>query len=501
MMQVEAKRGAHISLTVQRGDVVKTYYRIVRRYIGVNMTGAVVLILELCMVAPVWAQTPREAVENALFVGPARICRQLLEDGAVREGLTGAQTDLGERCSELNRPTENGLVRSTAAGRFALTQVAAEEAASQGTSSIETSNNTIGARLAALRSGALGLSLRRYALHIDTPSLPGTLVASLVAQAADDRTELETAPELLGQLGFFATGSFLYGDKDETRSGTQNDIIESGFDFDAFSATAGVDYRFSDHVILGIAFDYLSTDVDLDAFSGSVDAKGFRVSIYGTYYVSDAFYIDGIVGIGWNDYEIERNIRYVVDTTTVDQTARSDTNGNQISLSFGAGYDVNKGGLTFGPFARLSYIDVNIDAYREDIDNTSPGFGWALEFDSQDVESLTIVLGVQASYAISMQRGVLQPHIRLEWEHEFKNDSRIITARFVNDPGGDPSTGGGRTPTRFATDDPDRNFFNLGVGFAAIFAPGKSAFVNYDTVLGLRDVTAHTFTLGVRREI
>ena len=111
---------------------------------------------------------------------------------------------------------------------------------------------------------------------------------------------------------------------------------------------------------------------------------------------------------------------------------------------------------------------------------------------SQDVESLTTVLGGRASYAISTGLGVLLPQVRIEWEHEFKNDSRLLTARFVNDPVGQPIL--------FTTGNPDRNYANLGVSLSATFRRGIAAFIDYETVLGLANVSGNFITLGVRGE-
>jgi len=51
------------------------------------------------------------------------------------------------------------------------------------------------------------------------------------------------------------------------------------------------------------------------------------------------------------------------------------------------------------------------------------------------------------------------------------------------------------------TDAPDRNFFNIGVGLSATFRGGVSAFVSYETVLGLENITRHSVTMGVRKEL
>ena len=99
--------------------------------------------------------------------------------------------------------------------------------------------------------------------------------------------------------------------------------------------------------------------------------------------------------------------------------------------------------------------------YHETINNTDPGFGWAWLLIVKMSSFLTTVLGGRASYAISTGLGVLLPQVRIEWEHEFKNDSRLLTARFVNDPL--------LQPIPFTTDNPDRNYANLGVSLSATF--------------------------------
>ena len=176
--------------------------------------------------------------------------------------------------------------------------------------------------------------------------------------------------------------------------------------------------------------------------------------------------------------------------TAITSGARSETDGSQYAFSLSTGYDFTARGFTFGPYGRINYLKADIDAFQEHIDNTNPGFGLALSIDDQDVESLTWVLGGQGSYALSTRFAVLLPQVRFEWEHEFLNDRRTVTARFVSDPA--------NTPILLDTDRPDRDYFNFGAGLSAVFQRGTSAFVYYETVLALRDVTAHKIAVGVR---
>jgi uncharacterized protein with beta-barrel porin domain len=330
------------------------------------------------------------------------------------------------------------------------------------------------------------------------------LVASLAPFAAVNSVVAASTPSAFSRLGVFANGTFTSGDKDATS-------LEAGFDFKTYGATLGADYRFTDNFVLGVTFNYMSTNIDFDTLSflgspdgGGIDTQSFGFSIYGTYYVSNQFYVDGIFNFGRNHYDIDRRIIYSIPstdrtgtlipgaTTTVNQTAQGGTNSTQYSFSVGTGYDFHVQGFTVTPFARLEYSKLDVDGYQEAINNTADGFGLALAFDSQDVESLLSGLGAQASYAISTGVGVLLPQVRAEWRHEFKNDARTITSRFVNDPA--------RTPLVLGTDGPDRDFFTLGTSLSATFRGGVAAFVSYEAVVGLAEVTSHNVVGGIRLE-
>lgn len=436
-------------------------------------------------------QTPANAFGDAIY-GPNRdgdqatsICGRLNNTNLTTE----SSSDLVASC--------NNVANFSTRSDEVLGQIAAEEVSSEGTSAVEASNNNISARLAAVRAGSSSaIDLRNFALNVNGQRLPFTLVASLKPQAA-------SAPDAPSTplFGVFLNGTLTLGDKE----GTTN---EPEFDFHAYSLTTGADYRFTDRFVLGAALSYQLTNADLgqsptivsngaaigSANGGDIDSRGIGLSIYGTYYVADQFYIDGIAMFGWTAFDIDRNITYSIGTgPDVNQTANGNPNSYQYSFAIGAGYDLNYQALAIGPYARLSYLKLDIDAYAETLDESAAGNGWALEFNSQSILSLTSTLGVQASYTISTNFGVLLPQLRVEWEHEFEDGKRTITTRFVNDPGAQPIS--------FATDDPDRNFFNLGIALAATLQRGLSAFLDYETVVALDNVTRYSITLGVRMEL
>jgi outer membrane autotransporter protein len=104
---------------------------------------------------------------------------------------------------------------------------------------------------------------------------------------------------------------------------------------------------------------------------------------------------------------------------------------------------------------------------------------------------VTTALGGQAAYAISTTWGVLSPLVRFEWEHEYKANSRTVTASVLADPA---------TAVAVQTSSPDRDYFNLGTGLSATFKGGVSAFFYYEAVVGRANFTNHGFTGGVRLE-
>jgi uncharacterized protein with beta-barrel porin domain len=460
-------------------------------FLSLVMLPAMVLLASHCIVSPGQAQTPQADFRTAIYTAPNAICPGLPDPSQ----LSGGTKDLKQRCDQLAAAVGGGAPPAP------MRQVASEEVSSQGRKAVETSTKAVGARLAALHRGASGINIQGLGINIQEPTLPGTLVAALGPFAAvSSTTTTTTIPSPFAGLGLFANGIFSVGDRDPTSN-------EDGFDFHIYGVIAGVDYRFSPNFFGGVAFTYQSSNSNLDnpsslvsptfstsANAGSADTRSYGFSLYGTYYVLEQLYVDGIVSFGWNNYSLARVIGYNLPAQMqrVDQIAHADPNGHQFSFSVGAGYEFRQGAWTFVPLARLQYLKLNIDGYQEKINNTLPGFGWALAQASQDVESLTTDVGGRVSYAISTGVGVLLPQVRIEWEHEFKNDSRLLTARFVNDPVGQPIL--------FTTDNPDRNYANLGVSLSATFRPGIAAFIDYEKVLGLENVSVNVITLGVRGE-
>lgn len=400
------------------------------------------------------------------------VCPQL---GAMSQ-RTAAQEDLFTQCSNmLANPRAAGIPET-------LEQITNEKANAAKTAGIETGTQqlaNIGSRLAALRSGAKGLDFGAFSLNVDGENLSGRKLAALAAHASGGGASADAS---FGKWGFFLNGTVNFGDKDKTDN-------ETGFDYSTTGLTAGADYRFSDNFIAGGAFGYATNDVDFDSKDGGLETETWHIAAYATSYVTERIYIDAIVEYGWNDYDSKRNIDYQITSSldAVRRQARASFSGTQFGASLGAGYDINEGPVAFGVYGKAAYLTVDVDDYRE-----SNAGGLNLEMDGFDATSVTTTLGARVSRVFNTDTAVLVPQARVEWEHEYDNDASTLSARFAADPSG--------TTFLIDTDDPDRDYFRIGLGLSALFPQGVTTYLNYSTLLDKRDWTDHLIDAGVRWE-
>ncbi len=390
-------------------------------------------------------------------------CRALVQTSNAQQGSGATAFDMGL--------TESQLAE-------ALQGIAPEEAGIQARSQINTPGlGALQSRLFELHAGASGFQLS--ALDIYTPNRTITAEqlfgkASTGGAASTDGTG--------SRWGGFLNAAYFFGDKDTTD-------LENGFDFDSWTITGGVDYRLRENLVIGTALTYATTKADISQSLGDSDSDSYSLSLYGTYY-RDNFYVDAHASYSMIDFETARRI-FVPSFTAVPSistTAEGDTDGDQFTFVLGAGYDVNRGAFTFTPYGRVSYLNLDIDSYTE----SEPLAGLALDVNSQSVKSLQTALGIRLAYAMSRSFGALVPQVSAEWNHEFKNDDRNITAKYTNDPN--------NSFFAIPTADPDRNFFTVSAGVSAVFQKGASAFVNVQTVIGLEDVNSTGVSAGVRME-
>lgn len=334
-------------------------------------------------------------------------------------------------------------------------------------------------RINELRSGAGGVSVSGIALafngeRIDSSWLPLSAVDEASTTGTGGGSSL-----LSERLGFFVNGEISFGDRD--RRGK-----EAGFDFDSWGLTTGLDYRIDSGSFVGISIGYSEYDADLDQDGGSTDAETITIQGYGSYSISDDFYLDATLAYSTTDVSQRR----VVDLSGIgDLTrtiARGSTDARQYAASLTANYRLpleTRWSIT--PYAELQYAWNDIDGFSES------GSPFALSFEDQDFSSKTLGLGFRATRAINFSRGVLSPFVDGSYRYENGNDGYLLRPRVVEATGFGPD---------IEINNPDRHFGRLDAGLSWVFLSGQQLFVSYSTLLAESDTTRHSIFFGFRGE-
>jgi outer membrane autotransporter protein len=315
-------------------------------------------------------------------------------------------------------------------------------------------------------------------------------VAALSTLEPDGRILVEPGAPLqfassTGPLGVYINGLGQFGSRDMTSTVNAYSFNNAGF-------ITGADYLFTPQLIAGLAFGYTRSSTNFD--TSSVSAPGqflrgdlFQGNLYATYY-NDAYYLNGIGLIGGGNNNSRRHIILpnTVEGLPGDRIANGSFGSQVQALSLSGGYSLPFGALILTPTARLLYQHLGVDALTE-----NGALGADLQFGSTSLNTFLSFLGAEAQYAISTPLGVLNPLGRFHWAHQYTPGNTATSVAYSNDPSLLSSfiLPGAQS---------SRNYFDLGVGLALQVSRNGSAFINYDSILGLNHTTYNSFTAGIR---
>lgn len=253
-----------------------------------------------------------------------------------------------------------------------------------------------------------------------------------------------------GPWGIYFNGGGNFGNID---SSSPHQI---GFGIDSQYGTGGFDYRFSDTVVAGFMFNFAGSQARFAKGVGSLDADMYRFLPFISLTPFDNAYIDILAGYGYHTYNSRRN--------ATGTQASANYSADQALAAINLGYTHSIGALSLTGYAGGSYIGTNVNGFNEQ------GRGTLLKVGGYSVSSWTSTLGTELAYAHGVSFGVLKPHLRLEWVHEFANDRNNVNVVV-------PAQGivVNLTRTRMVQD-----WGRIAAGVQALLPHGLTGFVNYE---------------------
>ena len=222
-----------------------------------------------------------------------------------------------------------------------------------------------------IRSGSSGFSAAGLAMNGAGPSYSGgfNITTGVAGPSGDDGKEVKETKQVVPAENRW--GAFLSGTGEWVSVGNTDNA--RGYDLESGGFTLGVDYKVTPNLAIGLAAGYTGTTADL-ANNGRVWVNGGKIGLYGTFFqneqvasapmmskdsskdsskeapapalsIAKGFYADVAVFGGYNSYDTRRD--------GLQGEARGSTEGGELNVLFGTGYDFKKGALAFGPHRQL----------------------------------------------------------------------------------------------------------------------------------------------------
>ncbi|MFM8332025.1 MAG: autotransporter domain-containing protein, partial [Candidatus Methylumidiphilus sp.] len=318
-------------------------------------------------------------------------------------------------------------------------------------------------------------AMQAVGLNINGMSLPGLWPAQAAGGGAGDGDD-----DWLSRLGGFANGRFEFDNRSTT-------ALQRGYNANIYAFTAGVDYWVSKRFLVGLAAVYNYTDNRLNGQGGAQYVNGYGMTGFASLYLTDHWYVDMMANGTYNEYSSKRNIAYVDAVGPVNTTAYGHTDGLQSHYSVNTGYEFPVKEWTFGVRARTEYINTPVGGFSE----SGALLGLNLSYPYRSVDSLTSTLGGILSHTASTPVGVFVSQLVLEWEHQYMNNVPVNGVSFIGDPA---------RAFNNAVDSPGRDYCNIRTSVSAQLADGASAFIQYDTTLGVDNFSRNAVNVGLRME-
>jgi uncharacterized protein YhjY with autotransporter beta-barrel domain len=219
-------------------------------------------------------------------------------------------------------------------------------------------------------------------------------------------------------LGVWVGGTASFGSFDAYRQA-------AGFNSDNIAITAGVDQRLNEKSLVGLSLGYNHDNSDIANNGTHNVAQGFSTAVYGSFEPSTHTYLDGVLGGGGLSFSSRR---YDGDTGTYLLGHR---NGDQWYASLTGGYEYKWNNWLLSPYGRLEWSLSRLNGFSEN--GVATG---ALTYGNELVRTSQTILGIRASGRVKESFGVLIPHFRLEFGHDFQGTgSTTLSYAFIPSAG------------------------------------------------------------------
>jgi outer membrane autotransporter protein len=311
------------------------------------------------------------------------------------------------------------------------------------------------------------------ALETLLPAVDGVGVVSIEAQSEAFNTISDRLAHLrYGDRGL-ATGDGMYADHMWLQAfgsiadqGERNGV--AGFEASSYGLAIGVDSEdWVEDALVGVSFAWAAGNVDSEATSNAeTDINSFQLAGYYSRDLEDGVYVDGMLGLAFNQYDGERR----VNVGGFNRQLSSEYDGYQASARAAVGRYVKMGGnFQLIPEAAVQYTHLTIEDYTE-----TGGGGTNLNVDPEARNALILSMGGTAAWDFEHAGGsVLRAETRAKYTYDAFGEEFSASSTFQG--GGNAFTTEGAKVAQHGV--------VLGAGLKLLDAGGMEVSADYDATL------------------
>ncbi|UXI04011.1 autotransporter outer membrane beta-barrel domain-containing protein [Photobacterium sp. TY1-4] len=321
--------------------------------------------------------------------------------------------------------------------------------------------------------------------------------SSLRAAAKDSARESRasgTAQPPYSELTVYQDGA--YGEQNYTRLGAYFRVdnnpqvrdraalsAESSREQEGYALTLGGDYLLNDHYLFGLALGLPFYDVnDSNRERGNA---GLVASGYFSYF-RDNWYLDFTASYALMDTDIERRISFYSDSVV---NSANEADSDLWVFALGSGYVFNYDYLNVAFESSIEYTLSDSERYSERLSKGNANYLLSKIDNINELESMRFITGLSISHPFRSSLGIFQPYARGFLHYDVNDGSERIISQLKADQSGSV------LPIIVETD--DSVYGRVHLGLSGAFNKDWHAYAEASTLVGLDDMSAYAFSVGV----
>ncbi len=265
----------------------------------------------------------------------------------------------------------------------------------------------VSSRLEYLRQNRKSNNLSRNEIKID---FANEMLASIGKALITPIKDMDVITITPNEWSSWSKGSIRVKKIGDTSNASEKEIDSQGIAF-------GFDKKLNDNDIYGFSFQYGQSDTDVGSSGSGIDGKNYSIAWYRTKPMTNDNFIEGTIGIGKIESDIERKSN--------SNTLTASRDGKQLFGSINFGNNIKKENFSLNPVLRFDLGYTELDGYEEEGTD-------ALKYDDQEIKSGLLSLGFGFNNLINFNKSSLKPIGLVEIGLDF-SDSSTTRLNYASD--------------------------------------------------------------------